>query len=207
VFERFTERAREAVALAQDEARSFGHQSVGTEHLLVGLLRQGTGAAARVLAGLDVTVEEVRAQIERGEGGGHESPAGEMPFAEDAKRALEHLAMREALSIGHNYVGTEHVLLGIAREGGGATRILLEFDVDLDMIRAEVVRLLKGVRRDAPGRKGDGEENQIVVDLAGPEGWNGTARRSCAPHMLALGLALLALAFGLGLLAGRRTRG
>jgi ATP-dependent Clp protease ATP-binding subunit ClpC len=206
VFTRFTERAREAVALAQDEARRLGHSAVGTEHLLVGLLRQGSGLAAVVLNGLDVTVEDVRAQVERSVGRGDGSPAGEIPFADDAKRAFE-LAMREALSLGHNYIGTEHLLLGVVREGGAATRILVGFDADLETIRAEVVRLLQGVSHDAFARAEGNGEDQIVVDIAGLEGWSGTVRRSSAPHILALGSALFALAFGLGLLAGRRTRG
>ncbi|HXV34835.1 MAG TPA: Clp protease N-terminal domain-containing protein [Gaiellaceae bacterium] len=207
MFTRFTEQAREAVALAQDEARSLGHSAVGTDHLLVGLLREATGAAARMLDGLDVTVEEVRAQTERCVGRGDGSPAGETPFADDAKRAFE-LAMREALSLGHNYIATEHLLLGVAREGGAATRILVGFDADLETIRAEVVRLLQGVSPDASARtEGDGEEAQIVVDLAGLEGWSAPARRPPALRMLALGAGLFALAFGLGLLVGRRTRG
>jgi ATP-dependent Clp protease ATP-binding subunit ClpA len=206
VFERFTEQAREAVALAQVEARSLAHSSVGTEHLLLGLLRQGTGAAARVLAGLDVTVEEVQAQIVRTVGRGDGSPAGELPFAPEVETAFE-LSMREALSLGHNYIATEHLLLGVAREGGVATRILLEFDADAETIRAEVVRLLQGVSHDASARAEDDDGNQIVVGLAGLESCSGTARRSSALHVLALGFALFALAFGLGLLAGRRTRG
>ena len=124
MFERFTERARQVVVLAQDEARALKHNYIGTEHILLGLLREEEGLAARVLESLDITVEEVRAQVARIVGQGDEVTTGQIPFTPRAKKVLE-LALREALSLGHNYIGTEHVLLGLARENGGvATRIL-----------------------------------------------------------------------------------
>src|ERR687887_583260 len=151
VFERFTERARQVVVLAQDEARALKHNYIGTEHLLLGLLREEEGLAARVLESLDITVEEVRAQVARIVGEGDEIATGQIPFTPRAKKVLE-LALREALSLGHNYIGTEHVLLGLARENEGvAARILLDFDADADTIRDAVIRSLSGVARRGEG--------------------------------------------------------
>src|SRR5207248_887978 len=123
MFERFTERARQVVVLAQDEARALKHNYIGTEHILLGLLREEEGLAARVLESLDITVEEVRAQVARIVGQGDEVTTGQIPFTPRAKKVLE-LALREALSLGHNYIGTEHILLGLVREHEGlAARI------------------------------------------------------------------------------------
>jgi hypothetical protein len=143
VFERFTEGARQAVVLAQDEARLLRHNYIGTEHLLLGLLREQRWLAARVLGSFDITLEEVRAQVERVIGRGDELAAtGQIPFTPRAKKVLE-LALREARSLDHNYIGTEHILLGIVRENDGvAARILLEFDADAGKIRNAVVRML-----------------------------------------------------------------
>ena len=147
VFERFTERARQVVVLAQDEARAFKHNYIGTEHLLLGLLREEEGLAARVLESLDVTVEEVRAGVARVVGQGDEVTSGQIPFTPRSKKVLE-LALREALSLGHNYIGTEHVLLGLVRENEGvAARILLDFDADAEKIRNEIIRMLSGSGR------------------------------------------------------------
>jgi ATP-dependent Clp protease ATP-binding subunit ClpC len=145
VFERFTERARQVVVLAQEEARGLGHSYVGSEHILLGLLREDEGLAARVLEHLDITLERVRAEVERIVSRGEEVTAGQqIPFTPRAKRVLE-LAQREALSLGQNYIGTEHILLGLARENEGvATRILLAFDVDWEAVRNEVIRMLSG---------------------------------------------------------------
>jgi ATP-dependent Clp protease ATP-binding subunit ClpC len=151
VFERFTERARQVVVLAQDEARALKHNYIGTEHILLGLLREEEGLAARVLEQLDITVEEVRAQVARIVGQGDEVTTGQIPFTPRAKKVLE-LALREALSLGHNYIGTEHILLGLVRENEGvAARILLDFDADAEKIRNEIIRMLSG-----PGRRGQG---------------------------------------------------
>jgi ATP-dependent Clp protease ATP-binding subunit ClpA len=148
VFERFTERARQVVVLAQYEARALKHNYIGTEHLLLGLLREDEGLAARVLESFDVTVEEVRGQIARIVGEGDEVLTGQIPFTPRAKKVLE-LSLREALSLGHNYIGTEHILLGIVRENEGvAARILLDFDADAEKIRNEVIWMLSG--KDAP---------------------------------------------------------
>ena len=151
MFERFTERARQVVVLAQDEARALKHNYIGTEHILLGLLREEEGLAARVLESLDITVEEVRAQVARIVGQGDEVTTGQIPFTPRAKKVLE-LALREALSLGHNYIGTEHILLGLVRENEGvAARILLDFDADAEKIRNEIIRMLSG-----PGRRQQG---------------------------------------------------
>ncbi|MBA3364912.1 MAG: ATP-dependent Clp protease ATP-binding subunit [Actinobacteria bacterium] len=151
MFERFTERARQVVVLAQEEARALKHNYIGTEHILLGLLREEEGLAARVLESLDITVEEVRAQVARIVGQGDEVTTGQIPFTPRAKKVLE-LALREALSLGHNYIGTEHILLGLVRENEGvAARILLDFDADAEKIRNEIIRMLSG-----PGRRQQG---------------------------------------------------
>jgi ATP-dependent Clp protease ATP-binding subunit ClpC len=159
LFERFTERARQVVVLAQEEARTLKHNYIGTEHILLGLLREEEGLAARVLESLDITVERVRAQVVRIVGSGEEVTSGQIPFTPRAKKVLE-LALREALSLGHNYIGTEHILLGLVRENEGvAARILLDFDADSEKIRNEVIRMLSGPggRRQGAGVGGSGE--------------------------------------------------
>jgi hypothetical protein len=144
MFERFTERARQVVVLAQEEARTLKHNYIGTEHILLGLLREEEGLAARVLESLDITVERVRAQVVRIVGSGEEVTSGQIPFTPRAKKVLE-LALREALSLGHNYIGTEHILLGLVNENEGvAARILLDFDADSEKVRNRVIRMLSG---------------------------------------------------------------
>jgi len=150
VFERFTERARQVVVLAQDEARALKHNYIGTEHLLLGLLREEEGLAARVLESLDVSLEDVRYQVERIIGQGDEVATGQIPFTPRGKKVLE-LGLREALSLGHNYIGTEHILLGLVREGEGVgMRILLDLDADEDKIRNEIIRMLAGPASGVP---------------------------------------------------------
>ena len=166
MFERFTERARQVVVLAQDEARALRHNYIGTEHILLGLLREEEGLAARVLESLDITVEEVRGQVARIVGQGDEVTPGQIPFTPRAKKVLE-LALKEALSLSHKYIGTEHVLLGLVRENEGvAARILLDFDADAEKIRGEVIRTLSG-----PGRrpKSDVPAGGFVRALAIPD--------------------------------------
>src|SRR3712207_5285921 len=156
MFERFTERARQVVVLAQEEARTLKHNYIGTEHILLGLLREEEGLAARVLESLDITVERVRAQVVRIVGSGEEVTSGQIPFTPRAKKVLE-LALREALSLGHNYIGTEHILLGLVRENEGvAARILLDFDADSEKIRNEVIRMLSGPGGRRQGSGGGG---------------------------------------------------
>jgi ATP-dependent Clp protease ATP-binding subunit ClpC len=147
MFERFTERARQVVVLAQDEARTLRHNYIGTEHILLGLLREEEGIAARVLESLDVSLDEIRPYLAQIVGQGDEITTGQIPFTPRAKKVLE-LSLREALAIGHNYIGTEHILLGLARENEGvASRILLDFDVDAETIRSEVLGMLSGAQR------------------------------------------------------------
>jgi ATP-dependent Clp protease ATP-binding subunit ClpC len=166
MFERFTERARQVVVLAQEEARTLKHNYIGTEHILLGLLREEEGLAARVLESLDITVERVRAQVVRIVGSGEEVTSGQIPFTPRAKKVLE-LALREALSLGHNYIGTEHILLGLVRENEGvAARILLDFDADSEKIRNEVIRMLSG----PGGRRGSGAGASGAAGAGGPQG-------------------------------------
>lgn len=142
MFERMTERAQRAIILGQEEARTLKHNYVGTEHLLLGLLREEEGLACRVLESLDLTTDEVRAQVKRIVGEGDEVLGGQIPMTPRAKRVLE-LALREALSLGHNYIGTEHILLGLVRENEGvAARILLDFDAGAEKIRSTIIRML-----------------------------------------------------------------
>jgi ATP-dependent Clp protease ATP-binding subunit ClpC len=173
VFERFTERARQVVVLAQEEARILKHNYIGTEHILLGLLREEEGLAARVLESLDITVERVRAQVVRIVGSGEEVTSGQIPFTPRAKKVLE-LALREALSLGHNYIGTEHILLGLVRENEGvAARILLDFDADSEKIRNEVIRMLSGPggrqgrAGAAAGAQGEGKKSSKLLDQFG----------------------------------------
>src|SRR6201991_4108831 len=172
MFERFTERARQVVVLAQEEARTLKHNYIGTEHILLGLLREEEGLAARVLESLDITVERVRSQVVRIVGSGEEVTAGQIPFTPRAKKVLE-LALREALSLGHNYIGTEHILLGLVRENEGvAARILLDFDADSEKIRNEVIRMLSG-----PGGRRQGSQGQ-GAGAAAPGGAQGEGKKS-----------------------------
>ena len=145
MFERFTERARQVVVLAQEEARTLKHNYIGTEHILLGLLREEEGLAARVLESLDITVERVRAQVVRIVGSGEEVTSGQIPFTPRAKKVLE-LALREALSLGHNYIGTEHVLLALVRGDGAAHDVLVGRGVRLDVARVIVEELVRGRR-------------------------------------------------------------
>jgi ATP-dependent Clp protease ATP-binding subunit ClpC len=144
VFERFTDRARRVVVLAQSEARLLNHNYIGTEHILLGLLHEGEGLAAQALEKLDVPLEKVRQQVEEIIGKGLEPPTGHIPFTPRAKKVLE-LALREALQLGHNYIGTEHLLLGLIREGDGVgAQVLQKMGAELNRVRVAVVDLLSG---------------------------------------------------------------
>jgi hypothetical protein len=158
MFERFTERARNVVRVAQEEARRLGHASVGTEHLLLGLLAEPDGIGARALVALGISLEAVRAQVEEIVGQGEGTPAGHLPFRPRSKKVLE-LSLREALQLGHNYLSTEHIVLGLVREGEGvAAQVLLRRGADLAAVRQEVVRLLlldpAGLARAKPSKEG-----------------------------------------------------
>src|SRR5262245_25636714 len=156
VFERFTDRARRVVVLAQDEARMLNPHYLGTEHLLLGLVREGDGIAAQALVSLDISLEAVRRQVEEIIGQGQAAPTGHIPFTARAKKVLE-LSLREALQLGHNYIGTEHILLGLIREGEGvAAQVLQKLGADLDRVRQTVIQLLSGFAAGAEVRKVEG---------------------------------------------------
>ena len=147
MFERFTDRARRVAVLAQEEARMLHHDHIGTEHILLGLLREGEGVAATALESLGISLEAVRQQVEEIIGQGQQAPSGHIPFTPRAKKVLE-LSLREALQLGHNYIGTEHILLGlIAEREGVAAQVLSELGADLDGAREQVIRLLEEYRR------------------------------------------------------------
>ncbi|HKN38397.1 MAG TPA: ATP-dependent Clp protease ATP-binding subunit, partial [Acidimicrobiia bacterium] len=144
MFERFTDRARRVVVLAQEEARLLNHNYIGTEHILLGLIHEGEGVAAKALESLGISLEAVRAQVEEIIGQGGSSPSGHIPFTPRAKKVLE-LSLREALQLGHNYIGTEHILLGLIREGEGvAAQVLVKLGADLSRVRQQVIQLLSG---------------------------------------------------------------
>jgi hypothetical protein len=144
MFQRFTDRARRVIVLAQEEARHLNHNYIGTEHILLGLIHEAEGVAARALESLDISLEAVRAQVEGIIGRGVEAPGGHIPFTPRAKKVLE-LSLREALELGHVYIGTEHILLGLIREGEGvAAQVLVELGAGLDRVRQQVIQLLSG---------------------------------------------------------------
>jgi ATP-dependent Clp protease ATP-binding subunit ClpC len=144
LFERFTDRARRVVVLAQEEARLLNHNYIDTEHLLLGLIHEGEGVAATALESLGISLEAVRAQVEEIIGQGERAPTGHIPFTPRAKKVLE-LSLREALQLGHNYIGTEHILLGLVREGEGvAAQVLVRLGADLSRVRQQVIWVLSG---------------------------------------------------------------
>ena len=153
MFERFTDRARRVVVLAQEEARLLNHSYIGTEHILLGLIHEGEGVAAKAMESLGISLEAVRSQVEEIIGQGGSSPSGHIPFTPRAKKVLE-LSLREALQLGHNYIGTEHILLGLIREGEGvAAQVLVKLGADLSRVRQQVIQLLSGYQ----GTQGKGE--------------------------------------------------
>jgi ATP-dependent Clp protease ATP-binding subunit ClpC len=150
MFERFTDRARRVVVLAQEEARLLNHSYIGTEHILLGLIHEGEGVAAKALESLGISLEAVRSQVEEIIGQGGSSPSGHIPFTPRAKKVLE-LSLREALQLGHNYIGTEHILLGLIREGEGvAAQVLVKLGADLSRVRQQVIQLLSGYQGGSP---------------------------------------------------------
>ena len=144
MFERFTDRARRVVVLAQEEAKGLNHNYIGTEHILLGLIKEGDGIAAKALAELNISIDSVREQVQEIIGQGQQAPSGHIPFTPRAKKVLE-LSLREALQLGHNYIGTEHILLGLIREGEGvAATVLVKLGADLTRVRQTVIQLLSG---------------------------------------------------------------
>lgn len=178
MFERFTDRARRVVVLAQEEARLLNHNYIGTEHILLGLIHEGEGVAAKALESLGISLEAVRSQVEEIIGQGGSSPSGHIPFTPRAKKVLE-LSLREALQLGHNYIGTEHILLGLIREGEGvAAQVLVKLGADLSRVRQQVIQLLSGYSgsgsQETPkagastgGGSGDSPSGSLVLDQFG----------------------------------------
>ncbi len=173
MFERFTDRARRVVVLAQEEARMLSHNYIGTEHILLGLIHEGEGVAAKALESLDISLEAVRAQVEEIIGQGQQAPSGHIPFTPRAKKVLE-LSLREALQLGHSYIGTEHILLGLIREGEGvAAQVLQKLGADLNRVRQQVIQLLSGfqgkesTQAAAAQGGGDAPSSSLVLDQFG----------------------------------------
>jgi ATP-dependent Clp protease ATP-binding subunit ClpC len=179
LFERFTDRARRVVVLAQEEARLLNHNYIGTEHILLGLIHEGEGVAAKALESLGISLEAVRSQVEEIIGQGGSSPSGHIPFTPRAKKVLE-LSLREALQLGHNYIGTEHILLGLIREGEGvAAQVLVKLGADLSRVRQQVIQLLSGYSGSTPpeggqsgkaaasGGSGETQSGSLVLDQFG----------------------------------------
>src|ERR687889_199815 len=175
MFERFTDRARRVVVLAQEEARMLSHNYIGTEHILLGLIHEGEGVAAKALESLDISLEAVRAQVEEIIGQGQQAPSGHIPFTPRAKKVLE-LSLREALQLGHSYIGTEHILLGLIREGEGvAAQVLQKLGADLNRVRQQVIQLLSGFQgkesassgASSSAAGGDAPSSSLVLDQFG----------------------------------------
>ena len=155
MFERFTDRARRVIVLAQEEARTLQHNYIGTEHLLLGLIREGEGVAAKALASKGVELDATRKQVEEMIGKGNAAPNGHIPFTPHAKQVLE-FSLREALQLGHSYIGTEHILLGLIREGEGVgTQVLIKMDVDLGELRSATIDMIRGNSGTSTDGKGD----------------------------------------------------
>jgi ATP-dependent Clp protease ATP-binding subunit ClpC len=170
VFERFTDRARRVVVLAQEEARLLNHNYIGTEHILLGLIHEGEGVAAKALESLGISLDKVRQQVEEIIGAGQSPPSGHIPFTPRAKKVLE-LSLREALQLGHNYIGTEHILLGLIREGEGvAAQVLVKLGADLSRVRQQVIQLLSGYsggKEPVGTAPGETAQGSLVLDQFG----------------------------------------
>ena len=171
MFERFTDRARRVVVLAQEEARMLNHNYIGTEHILLGLIHEGEGVAAKALESLGISLDAVREQVQEIIGQGQQAPSGHIPFTPRAKKVLE-LSLREALQLGHNYIGTEHILLGLIREGEGvAAQVLVKLGADLNRVRQQVIQLLSGYQGKEPASAGGPAEGtpsgSLVLDQFG----------------------------------------
>ena len=177
MFERFTDRARRVVVLAQEEARMLNHNYIGTEHILLGLIHEGEGVAAKALESLNISLEAVRQQVEEIIGQGQAAPTGHIPFTPRAKKVLE-LSLREALQLGHNYIGTEHILLGLIREGEGvAAQVLQKLGADLNRVRQTVIQLLSGYT----GGKGEQTPRPARAKAARRARWSSTSSAATSP--------------------------
>ena len=198
MFERFTDRARRVVVLAQEEARLLHHNYIGTEHILLGLIHEGEGVAAKSLESLGISLEAVRNQVEEIIGQGGSSPSGHIPFTPRAKKVLE-LSLREALQLGHNYIGTEHILLGLIREGEGvAAQVLVKLGADLSRVRQQVIQLLSGYG----GPQGSGSPEKATTSPGGSG--EGGASGSLVLDQFGRNLTKLAKDSGLDPVIGRQ---
>ena len=165
MFERFTDRARRVVVLAQEEARILNHNYIGTEHILLGLIHEGDGVAARALEAMGISLEAVRQQVEQIIGRGKDAQSGHIPFTPRAKKVLE-FSLRESLQLGDDYIGTEHILLGLIREGEGvAAQVLVNLGAGMDRTRQQVIELLHG-------HQGEGREHRSSVRAVGSRARN-----------------------------------
>jgi ATP-dependent Clp protease ATP-binding subunit ClpA len=167
MFERFTDRARRVVVLAQEEARGLNHDYIGTEHILLGLIHEGQSIATRALESLGIGLEPARRQVEEIVGRGKKAPSGHIPFTPRAKKGLE-LALREALQFSHSYIGPEHILLGLLREGDGvAAQVLVAMGADLNRVRRQVAKLIVGEIQESGAQQGGAEEAGPAVRSSG----------------------------------------
>ena len=166
MFERFTDRARRVLVLAQEEARLLNHSFIGTEHILLGLIHEGEGVAAKALESLGISLEAVREKVEETIGMAGSAPSGSPPFTPRAKKALE-LSLREALQLAHSYIGTEHMLLGLVREGEGvAAQVLQSLGADLPRVRQQVIQLLSGSAGRDPQAAPSGAAGSVLSAVA-----------------------------------------
>jgi ATP-dependent Clp protease ATP-binding subunit ClpA len=189
MFERFTDRARRVVVLAQEEARLLNHDRIGTEHILLGLIREGEGVAASALNALGISLAAVRQEVEQVIGRGQQPPSGHIPFSPRAKEVLE-LSLREGMQLGHNYIGTEHILLGLIREGEGvAAQVLVKLGANLNRVRQQVIQLLHGEQLS--------DEPETVGPRAGPAG-RGERRQRSELHAIELRLSAVEQRVGTG---------
>ncbi|MCL1593452.1 MAG: ATP-dependent Clp protease ATP-binding subunit [Actinomycetia bacterium] len=201
MFERFTDRARRVVVLAQEEARLLNHNYIGTEHILLGLIHEGEGVAARALESMDINLESVRNQVVEIIGQGSQAPSGHIPFTPRAKKVLE-LSLREALQLGHNYIGTEHILLGLIREGEGvAAQVLVKLGAELTKVRQTVIQLLSGVQ----GEEGSGSGSHPGGSSGGSRGEGGSSSGSTVLDQFGRNLTQLAREQELDPVIGRST--
>ena len=167
MFEKFTDRARRVIVLAQEEARMLNHNYIGTEHILLGLIHEGAGVAVRALESLGVSLDDVRRDVEEMIGRGQHELSGHIPFTPRAKKVLE-LSLRESQQLGHDYIGTEHILLGLIREGEGvAAQVLVKLGADLNRVRQQVIQLLGGQVHELAGESEAGGRWEAAEDLTG----------------------------------------